>query len=272
MTNLITKRHPPPSTRYTRRKMFLNDLALMHAATSHNTLAVKTILAMPGLDVNRRDDDGYTALMRAATYGHLEAVKILLEHIGIYFVNRGDDHGQNALIAAARNNRTDVLDLLLHRDGVDTNLADNTKMTALHYAAWHGHTHALQMLLNCTDSHGVHVPVDLNRVNDFGQTALMLACERPASSPETITIIQLLLAEGADRLDVNTASSVSGTALHAAARAGNVEAVRLLLAHGWRIEVDVEDAEGETALVAVEGRHGAQFVEIVAMLKEAGAA
>ena len=49
---------------------------LIEAAESGKEECVKLLLAAPGIDVNRADDDGWTPLYRAAGYGRTECVKL----------------------------------------------------------------------------------------------------------------------------------------------------------------------------------------------------
>ncbi len=56
---------------------------LHRAAENGHTECVKLLLAAPGIDVNKPDDDGETPLYRAAENGHTECVKLLLAAPGI---------------------------------------------------------------------------------------------------------------------------------------------------------------------------------------------
>ena len=99
---------------------------------------------------------------------------------------------------------------------------------------------------------------DVSARNDYGVSALSLACENGNTE-----LVGALLEAGADP---NTTLPGGETALMTAARTGRPEPVRLLLDHGAK--VDVTERKDQTALMwaAAEGH-----TEVVRILLEAGA-
>ena len=94
--------------------------ALIWAADNGHLEAVRELLKHPAIDVNCVDLDGHSALTWAADKGHTELVKLLLGRD--LNVNVRDNEGYTPLICAAQMARIDVVDLLLEDGRTDVNL------------------------------------------------------------------------------------------------------------------------------------------------------
>jgi ankyrin repeat protein len=81
----------------------------MFAARINNAELVKTLLGY-GARVNERNEAGQTALMLAAREGYVENVKVLIE--GLADVNKMDDDDWTALKYARENKHENVVELL----------------------------------------------------------------------------------------------------------------------------------------------------------------
>ena len=250
-------------------------LPLIAAVRTGDEAAVRTRLAGPS-DVNARQPDGATAL-HWAVHHEDAAIADLLIRAGAD-VSAANDLGVTPLLLACRRGHGALAERLLEA-GADPNAALPSGETALMAAARAGSLDAVNALL----ARGARV--DATEAAR-GQTALMwaVANRRPA-------VTRALLDRGADvgartatrRRVYNmggsrSAGSASGgialeevleggsTALLFAARSGDVESARLLIAAG----ADVHDtaADGNTALViAAHGGHGS----LAALLLRAGA-
>ncbi len=97
---------------------------------------------------------------------------------------------------------------------------------------------------------------DAKAANRYGVTALYLACQN--ANP---AIIERLLKAGADP---NSVSTEGETALMTVARTGVVEAAKVLLDHGAKVDAR-EEWHGQTALMwAVDEKHPAMVKELIA--------
>lgn len=93
----------------------------------------------------------------------------------------------------------------------------------------------------------------LSATDPDGRTALIIACEQ--TGPDTVSVVNLLLARGAD---LTLRDNRGRGPQHAAAAVGNLAALRLLCAAGAL--VDAKDAEMNTPLHLARGPHCADFL------------
>jgi ankyrin repeat protein len=112
------------------------DLYLLHGLLRHDTDTVQ---------LNSKDQEGWTALQRAAVAGHKEAAQLLIEN-GADVNARGSEFG-NALQAAAARGHADIVRLLL-RHSAALNARGGRYSTALQAAAQKGHLEVVQILLD----------------------------------------------------------------------------------------------------------------------------
>ena len=247
-----------------------NDTRLVEAARQQNKQSVQTLLAQHG-DVNAATDDGATALLWAAHWNDLEMADLLL-HAG----SRADNMNQlgvTALSLACTNGSAAMVGKLLAA-GANPNLALPTGETPLMTCSRSGSAEAVRALL----SHGASV----NAKQDQGQTALMWGiAER---HPE---VTRLLIAHGADveartrefrelmvrqdtgaRLICPPPPGVNARCANAdlipkggstpllfAARSGDVESARLLIAAGAKVNEAAPDGNTPLVVAAYSG-HG----------------
>ena len=141
------------------------------------------------------------------------------------------------LVDAAKNrDREAVRSLLKQRVDVNTPQADGA--TALAWAAHWDDVETADLL--------IHAGANVNAANSYGVTPLSLACTN-----QNAAMVEKLLNAGADPNGVPAGTPV----LMTAARTGNVDIVKALLAHGANVNAK-EGARGQTALMwAVAEKH-----------------
>lgn len=218
-------------------------------------------------------NDKVEALFKAAKRGDAEKIAKLRKKA--LQVTWYDDDDNTPLHLAAQRGHTTAVYELLKREGAtainEQNLADETPFTL---AVQHGHTEIVRLMLSVGD-------VDVNKQNALGRTALHLAVEHRAGAD----MIRLLLGDYADihakdfqkRTPLSLAHEIGDTeiealmqrenpALRLAAREGNVDKLRRLLAEG--ADLNARDLSGQSALA--EALDSEQW-EAVDMLIEVGA-
>ncbi len=261
--------------------------ALMVVARTNNVAAAQ-VLVERGADVNAVEArKGQTALMWAAAQSRPAMVKFLLEagaDVGLrsfeYDWERRSTAeprtkditpgGFTAVLFAARQGCVDCIRLLLDA-GADIHETNPEKTTALVLALLNGHFDAAKLL--------VERGADVNQWDIWGRTPLYAAVDfntlphggrpdRPSLSETTgIELIEQLLDAGANpnaqlkifppyrslRADrgADGVLGIGTTPLIRAARAADLDSIRLLLARGAR--VDLPQDRGITALMVAAG-------------------
>lgn len=190
--------------------------ALVDAAKAKDHQKLRALLAERA-DVKSRSADGSTALLWAAHWNHVESADLLIRAGAD--PNAANDFRMTPLSLACTNGSAPLVDMLL-KAGADPNTPVGTGETPLMTCASSGQAAAVRMLL----ARGAKV--DATEPSQH-QTALMwAAAERHPA------VVGVLIEARADM----TAHTKKGfTALHFAAREGDIESAKLLLAAGMDI-------------------------------------
>ena len=215
----------------------------LHWAVHHEDVVAADLLLGAGADADAANDLGVTPLLMACRRGHGALVERLLAAGAD--ANAALPSGETALMAAARAGSVAAVNALLAR-GARVNAAEATRgQTALMWAVANRRPAVTRALLD----HGADVgarTVTRRRVYNMGGSRSAGSASRGIALEEVV--------EG------------GSTALLFAARSGDVESARLLLAAG--ADVDDAAADGNPALVvAAHGGHGS----LAALLLRAGA-
>ena len=208
------------------------DLRLVDAARNNDQQAVLALLKQRA-DVNARAHDGATALLWAAHWNDADTADLLIGAGAD--VNAANDLKTTPLALACTNGSAALVERLL-RAGANPNTPIATGETPIITCAGTGSAGAVRLLI----AGGADVNA---KEPSQHQTALMwAAAERHAD------VVKLLIEHRAD-LQARTKKGFS--ALHFAAREGDLESARLLLAAGVDINI-----RSQTNLPAGGGRGG----------------
>ncbi|KAG9282716.1 ankyrin-3-like [Astyanax mexicanus] len=244
-----------------KNRMSQNELkTILFKAVKRNLDGVVAALIEIGIDVNVRDDLGYTPLLLATELRNVEVFKMLVSekahldkklpnqtsalHLAIQsgsmqitqiLLNKGMDPNitgpkdQTPLHLSALYNQPTLMALLL-RKGAQVDAVTQDGLTALHLASQCGHTEAVAQLLEGK--------ADVHAWDRQSRTALHCAAAQGEAG-----VIKLLLYAGAD---ANAATKEKKTPLHLAATAGHAEATSTLLA--GKANGAAKDMDGCSAL------------------------
>jgi ankyrin repeat protein len=188
---------------------------LIYACWKGRVDAVQILLAVDGIDVNYRKDNGVTALYTSCAMGHFSVIKMLLAVDGIQ-VNQANGDGWTPLNMACQNGHSKVVKMLLTVAGIQVNQANNEKATPLWMASQEGHVKEVKMLL-AVDG------IQVNQTDEEGWTPLNISCHNGH-----LKAVEMLLA--ADGIQVNKATDEEATPLYIACEKGHLKVVNMLLA------------------------------------------
>lgn len=177
------------------------------------------------------DEYGWTPLLSALHNGHGEIVKLLLERKA---------YEEIIANAFAQKGYTDLLRFVVERHNADLHETDIHERNSLHFAASSGNVETFQYV--------VSGGLDFATLNSKGWDLTNLAV-----SGGSLEILSLVL----EQRPGPTSRPETWSPLHWACRAGNAEAVKLLVARGWRSEsVVVPELEGFWTPSAIADFHG----------------
>jgi uncharacterized protein len=201
------------------------DLRLVDAARTKDQQAVRQLLKRRA-DVNVRAHDGSTALLWAAHWNDLDTADLLIRAGAD--VNIGNDLRTTPLSLACTNANAGLVERLLTA-GANPNAPIATGETPVMTCAGTGSIAAVRLLI----ARGADVNA---KEPSQHQTALMWAAAE--KHPE---VVKTLLDHAAD---VQARTKKGFSALHFAARVGDIETARLLLAAGTDINIRSQAASG----------------------------
>ena len=194
------------------------DLRLVEAVRNQDQQQVRALLNQHA-DVNARSSDGSTALLWAAHWNDLETAGMLIRAGAD--ANAANDFRMTPLSEACTNGSASLVDLLL-KAGANPNTPVATGVPPIMTCARSGSADAVRILLAGDANVNAKEPAQ-------NQTALMWAAAE--HHPD---VVRTLIEAKAD-LQAHTKSGF--TALHFAAREGDMESARLLLAAGVSINI-----------------------------------
>ena len=196
----------------------VDRLTLIEAARNQDQVSVRALLT-PQVNVNARSDDGSTALLWAAHWNDLATADLLIRaHAD---ANLANDFGMTPLSRACTNGSAALVELLLNA-GANPNTRIGTGETPIMTCASSGNAEAVRALI----ARGADVKAKEPSQN---QDALMWA-----ASERHAMVVRLLVEAGANP-QAHTKKGFS--ALHFAAREGDIASVRQLLASGVSVNI-----------------------------------
>jgi ankyrin repeat protein len=227
----IDKKVWSPFSRYSGQDLGYDVGSLLYYAAfcGFYDLAESLIIKHPD-QVNARGGLNLSPLPAALCKRHFHVANLLYRHGAVVDVQ--GNHKFTPLHAASRHGQVDTMRWLLDH-GADANTRSSYWFTPLGQATRSGHLEAVQVLLEHN--------ADTNLQMSTGNTPLHLAFSYVDSVGNVVDIVQRLLEHGADP---NIRNNHHKTPLHQALFYGSLDAARLLLTYGAK--VDEKDGEGIT--------------------------
>ena len=205
-----------------------SDSRLPDAARTQDAKAVRSLLSQKA-DVNARSSDGSTALLWLAHWNDVETADLLLKAGAD--ANTANDFRMTPLSQACTNGGLEFVRLLL-KSGANPNTAIATGETPLMTCSKTGNVDTVRLLVEYGATVNAKEPTQ-------SQTALMWAAAERHSN-----VVSALIAAHAD---LKARSKDGFSAIHFAARVGDLETVQLLLAAGVDINIQTQTSQPQTA-------------------------
>jgi len=186
---------------------------LFYIAERYGVDDVKKVLET-GVDINQKNDSGFTPLLIAVTENNLDIVK--------YLVSKGADltlknnQGFNALIIATNENHVEIAEYLLEKGADITTTDPRNKRQAIHIAARLGYIGILDVLLK--------KGVDVNQATANKEMPLHLAVQSLY-----VPSVKYLVKKGAD---INAIDQSGKTPLDSARKFGTKRMITYLVKQG----------------------------------------
>ena len=188
------------------------------AAMNDQGESIRTLITFPNIDINIEDREENTALHTAAFYNKAISIRSLLTARGIN-VNKKNRDRKTPLHLATYNNRVDSIRALLTARGINLNKKDADGNTPLYYIARNCNEDGIKLLLD----HGA----DINEPCNTGIIPLQgVILNDETSERIQIKCMELLLARGAN---INHQDKGGWTALHFAAEMCNPYILQFLV-------------------------------------------
>jgi len=212
-------------------------------------------------DVNRVDDNGWTALMFASSKGHTPVVKVLCD-AGASLNVKERSEGATALHLASSSGHKFVVEMLCAA-GAFVNLQDDIRgQTSIHRASKCGHQQVVEVLCeanaaldvkDCEGSTPLHLASHFGNevsVKNLCDAGAQMDCKdingkaplHHASAEGNTAVVEMLCSFGALR---NLQDNSGNTALHLAIHGGHELCVRALVIAG--LDTTIENEEGKNA-------------------------
>jgi uncharacterized protein len=205
----------------------INGSSLPEAARAQDAKTVRTLLSQKA-DINAQSSDGSTAVLWLAHWNDVDTAELLLKAGAD--ANTANDFGMTPLSQACINGSAEFVRLLL-KSGANPNTAIATGETPLMTCAKTGNVDAVRLLVEYGAAVNATEPKEK-------QTALMwAAAER---HPNVVSALIELHA------DLRARSKDGFTAIHFAARVGDLDSIKLLLAAGVDVNIQTQTGQART--------------------------
>ncbi|KAI5616928.1 transient receptor potential cation channel, subfamily A, member 1a, partial [Silurus asotus] len=222
-------------------------------------------------NLGMRDDGGATPMHYASSKGHTRVINLIVHIAGPQELDVVDDEGNTPLHWAVQQDQHGSCSTLLSL-GANPNILNRASLSPLHLAASLRHNHILEQLLT-------HSQTNVNLEGDLGNTPLILAasvdnhealltlhrngarlfCQNKlghfpihaAAFAGAKKSMEVVLQKGEEtgvpiERHINYLDKSISTPLHLAVRGGNLEVIKLCIAHGAKI--DQQQCDKSTAL------------------------
>ena len=241
-------------------------------ASQHNSLDVAKLLISKGADINAVDNEGFNALHHAIVEVKSNVAKVLIDE-GIDLNLTCRETKESVLHLAAEKGLYEVVEMIVKRDESMKDWQNTDGFNALQLACMKGHSNVVAILTK--ESRDVSVYYIKSKDNILHLAARMCPTsevprdDRGFEMPKRFNgksnaIVVKLLLQKCPQFRVLQTNGNYKTPLHEACMVGDLEVVKLLVAHSAEV-VNATTKKGDTPL-HIAARH--QYPKIVEHLLE----
>ncbi|TMS15733.1 Transient receptor potential cation channel subfamily A member 1, partial [Larimichthys crocea] len=228
--------------------------------------------------LSEKDECGASPLHHAAAGGYITLIQYITSVNDTQELNSCDEQGNVPLHWAVEKNKADSCRALLDL-GADPNILNMALLSPLHLAVSLGHNNLVELLLS-------YSATDSNLQGDLGNTPLILACSINnfealsilikngarlcqqnklghfpihaaafAGAKKAMEVILMFGEEVGHQTEkhINYLDKSKSSPLHLAVRGGNMEAIRLCIATGAKIDQQQNDRSTPLHLACIQG-------------------
>ncbi|RKY10524.1 MAG: hypothetical protein DRP56_00720, partial [Planctomycetota bacterium] len=221
----------------------INSQPLLHIVAKLNQVKAVEVLLGMGIDMNFTNDKGYTAL-DAITSSQKEVLLFLQEHGGERFVS---------IHKAALLGDLKTVKQIINENKDAINSEDVEGMTPLHWAALMGHKNVVKYLVvnGAVLKNGQQFAQQIKEHGYKDISELLYKCSRPCSLgefdkavlAEDIEMLKEILEEHPEEIEGRSGVS----AIHNAARSGNIQIAEFLIKHGVHVNSSTRGLSDEVS-------------------------
>ena len=234
-----------------------NGWTALHYSSKNDSSKLVKFFTDMGIDINLKATDGMNCLHIAADQGHLNLCKTLIKKHNLDLEKPNDD-GWTALHYSAKNDSYELVKFFTDM-GIDTNLKATDEMNCLHIAADYGHLNLCKTFINeynvdvqLPDNDGwtalhfssrngsfeivkylINMGIDINHKTKHGMNCLHIATHYGH-----LNLCKALINEY--NVDVQLPDNNGWTALHFSPRNGSYEIVKYFINMGIDIKLKVK--------------------------------
>ena len=209
----------------------------LHLAALVGDLRIcRVVLRNYNVDINARDDYGFTVLHSAAGSGHSELLQYLIENGSEVFSKT--ENGRNCLHVAAEKGHLKICRMLLQSYNFVNHERDDDGLTVLHSAVLSGELELLQYLIE-------------NGSDVFSKTKDGRSCLHLAAEQGDLNICRMLLQNY--NFVIQEADDDGLTVLHSAVLSGELELLQYLIENGSDVFSKTKDGRSCLHLAAEQG-------------------
>ena len=154
---------------------------LLHAVKKSN-IEIVQILIKSGINLEMKNQEGWTPLHYACGYGNIEMVQLLIKHTPTFDATSRTDNGWTIFHRAVLNSDPQVPKLILDKFRFQ-DIRDEEGWTMLHDAVAHGEKETIEFLIESRHKLGINIEAKTHN----GKTILHVAC-----CQKDITVVDLV--------------------------------------------------------------------------------